>query len=230
MGTRRDADKALLAVTQRPSQNERLPEVEHQVHDAIDLASGRAHTAPMRRPPSVETRVQRLKDVGFAADKSIFTAPRYRLTPQRPYRASPEAWLDAFFDSAVGVGSPDDFFGTYGTGAGVNRIWWRVPPSFANFEFWATCNFSFAKLPAGRAVMTLRFEVWPYQGATGQVVIDIGAQRTEIPITQPAARTVDIGFVHNGDPVLVTMVLLRPGIFDFVFHSVLLRHRRAAHP
>jgi hypothetical protein len=30
---------------QRPSQNERLPEVEQRVHDAIDLASGRAHGA-----------------------------------------------------------------------------------------------------------------------------------------------------------------------------------------
>lgn len=135
----------------------------------------------MRRPPSVATQVQRLKDVGFEADKSIFTGPRYRLTPRRPYQASPEAWLDAFFDSAIGAGSPDDFFGTYGTGTGVNRIWWRVPPSFATFEFWATCNFSLANLPAGRAVMTLRFEVWPYQGATGQVVLFIGPQRTEIP-------------------------------------------------
>jgi hypothetical protein len=72
--------------------------------------------------------------------------------------------------------------------------------------------------------MTLSFEVWPYPGATGTVVIDVGAHRTEIQITQPAARTVDVGFVHNGDPVLVSMVLLRPGIFDFVFHSVQL-HR-----
>jgi len=103
-----------------------------------------------------------------------------------------------------------------------------VPPSFP--DYWATCNFSFAKLPAGRAVMTLRFEVWPYQGATGQVVLYIGAQRTEIQITEPADRTIDIGLVHNGDPVLVTMVLLQQGIYDFVFHSVLLRHRRAAHP
>jgi hypothetical protein len=54
-------------------------------------------------------------------------------------------------------------------GRGVNQIWWRVPPSFS--DYWATCNFSFAKVPAGRAVMTLRFEVWPYQGATGQVVL-----------------------------------------------------------
>ena len=226
MGTRRDADKAALAVAQRPSQSERLPEVEHRVHDAIDLASGRAHTAPMKRPPSLEARVQRLKDVGFAAGKPIFTGPRYRLTPQRPYRASPEAWLDAFFD--FGRAPSDAYFGTYGAGRGVNQIWWRVPPSFP--DYWATCNFSFAKLPAGRAVMTLRFEVWPYQGATGQVVLYIGAQRTEIQITESADRTVDIGLVHNGDPVLVTMVLLQQGIYDFVFHSVLLRHRRAAHP
>jgi hypothetical protein len=176
----------------------------------------------MKRSPSARTRVQRLMGVGFAADASIFTGPRYRLTPQRPYRASPQAWLDAFSESAT-TGAPGEFFGTYGAGPGVNTIWWRVPPSFPTL-YWATCNFSFAKLPAGKAVMTLSFEVWPYQGATGQIVIYIGAQITEIQVTEPAARTIDIGFVHDGDLVLTTMVLLRQGIYDFVFRSVLLRH------
>ncbi|MBD0292473.1 MAG: hypothetical protein ICV70_02715 [Jiangellaceae bacterium] len=68
--------------------------------------------------------------------------------------------------------------------------------------------------------MTLSFEVWPRQGATGHVVVDIGAQRTEIPITEPVARTADIGFVRSGDDELHMMVLLREGIHDFVFHSV----------
>jgi hypothetical protein len=219
MGTRRDASEAAPAMAQR---RDRPPPAEDRVHDVVDLASGRIHTTPMQRSPTAKTRVQRLASVGFAADASIFAGPTYRLTPQRPYRASPQAWLDAFFNSTTGTGPPSDFFGVYGAGPGFSQIWWRAPPSFDSFEFWATCNFSFAGLGAGLAVMTLNFEVWPYQGATGAVVIDIGALRSEIQITQPAAHTVDIGFVHNGDPVLVVMVLLRPGIFDFVFHSVLL--------
>lgn len=225
MGMQRDADRATLTKAPRPARSDRPPAAEDRVHDAVNLSTGRICTTPMKRSPSAQSRVQRLNDVGFAAGASMFTAPRYRLTPRRPYQASPKAWLDANFNSTIGTGSPDDFFGTYGAGPGVNQIWWRVPPSFATFEFWATCNFSFSGLGARPAVMTLSFEVWPYQDATGTVVIDVGAQRTEIPITQPAARTVDVGFVHNGDPVLVAMVLLRPGIFDFVFHSVLLRRR-----
>jgi hypothetical protein len=130
MGTRRDADKAALTVAQRPSPHDRPLEVEHRVYDAVDLASGRVHMTPMKRSPSAKTRVQRLMDVGFAADASIFAGPRYRLTPQRPYRASPQAWLDAYFNSTIGTGPPDDYFGTYGAGSGVNQIWWRVPPSF----------------------------------------------------------------------------------------------------
>ena len=30
------------------------------------------------------------------------------------------------------------------------------------------------------------------------VVVDIGARRTEVEISMPVARTVDIGFVHDG--------------------------------
>jgi hypothetical protein len=220
MVTRQEADKA--ALVQRLSRKDRPAEVEYRVHDAVDIASGRIHTTPMKGSPSAKTRVQRLMSVGFSADASIFTGRRYRLTPQRPYQVTPLAWLDAFFDPREPI---DDTFIVYSTGAGVDYIWWRVPPSFP--QFWATCNFSFTGLRAGRGVMTLSFEVWPYQGTTGKVVIFIGAQTTEIQITEPAARTVDIGFVHDGGPVLQTMVLLRQGIFDFVFHSVSLRH---SHP
>lgn len=230
VGTRRDTGHAALTIAQQPSLPARPPEVGTWLHDVVDLASGRVDTTPIKRPPSGKTRMQRLIDVGFAADPLIFPRPRYRLTPRRPYRASPQAWLDAFFNSAIGAGRPDDFFGVYEPDPGADQIWWRVPPSFGDFEFWATCNFSFAGLGAGQAVMSLSFEVWPYQGG-GAVVIDVAAQQVEIPITGSAARSVDIGFVHNGDPLLVAMVLLRPGIYDFVFHSVELRSGPAViHP
>jgi len=69
-------------------------------------------------------------------------------------------------------------------------------------------------------VLTLRFEVWPVPAATGRVVVDVGAHRTEIAVSAAAARTVDIGFVHDGSDNLVVMVMLRQGIFDFVFRSM----------
>jgi hypothetical protein len=68
--------------------------------------------------------------------------------------------------------------------------------------------------------MSLVFEAWPYQNATGVVVVDIGANRTEIEINTAVARTVDLGFVHDGGDSLTTMVFFRPGLIDFVFHSL----------
>jgi hypothetical protein len=49
-----------------------------------------------------------------------------------------------------------------------------------------------------RRLCSLVFEAVPFHGATGVVVIDIGALRTEVEISAPVARTVDIGFFHGG--------------------------------
>src|SRR5205814_9525824 len=86
-------------------------------------------------------------------------------------------------------------------------------------EFLAGINFTFNDLPLGPAVLSLDFEAWPYQGLTGVIVVDIGAQRTELPISAPGAHTLDIGFAHDADPV-DARVFWRPGIEAFVFHSV----------
>jgi hypothetical protein len=84
------------------------------------------------------------------------------------------------------------------------------------------CNFSVRQLAAGPCVMSLVFEAWPYQGLTGVVVVDIGAFRTEFEISVPVQRTVDIAFDHDGADPLTTMVFFRPGLIDFVFHSMVL--------
>jgi hypothetical protein len=56
-------------------------------------------------------------------------------------------------------------------------------------------------LPRGPSVLSLVFKAVPFHGATGVVVIDIGTLRTEVEISAPVARTVDIGFFHSGaDP------------------------------
>ena len=68
--------------------------------------------------------------------------------------------------------------------------------------------------------MSLVFDAWPYQGATGTVVVDIGALRTEFEVSGPVSRTVDIGFAHDGADPLVSMVFFRAGLIDFVFHSM----------
>jgi hypothetical protein len=73
--------------------------------------------------------------------------------------------------------------------------------------------------------MSLAFEAWPFQGATGVVVVDIGALRTEFEISVPVSRIVDIAFDHDGADPLTTMVFFRPGLIDFVFHSMALVFR-----
>ncbi len=158
--------------------------------------------------PTPAQRVKRLSHLGLGADPSLFGSPTYRLTPQFPYQPAPEAWLDAFD-------------GTYSAGPGVDQIWWRLPPSFPT-EFMPGCNFSVRQLAAGPCVMSVAFEAWPFQGATGVVVVDIGALRTEFEISVPVSRIVDIAFDHDGADPLTTMVFFRPGLIDFVFHSMAL--------
>jgi hypothetical protein len=198
------------AQSSRSKQRQRveLPKIERRLHDAVDLATGKLATTHVGDRLRANVRAKQLADLGFEADPSVFLTPRYRLTPQKPYQSSPEAWLDAFD-------------GAYNAGPSVDQIWWRLPASFAT-EFMPGCNFSFRQVPPGPAVLSLSFEAWPYQGLTGTVVIDIGAQRTEIEINMPVTRTVDIGLLHNGGDLPLTMVFFRPGLIDFVFRSVTL--------
>jgi hypothetical protein len=206
MGTRPSTDELRLTGDAPGARRSGLPNIERRLYDAVDLASGRIDTTAVAGSLTTAARVERLAHLGFGADPSVFGSPMYSLSPQTPYQSAPEAWLDAFD-------------GTYNAGPGVDQIWWRLPSSFPT-EFIAGCNFSFRSLPTGPCVMSLAFEAWPYQGATGAVVVDIGAGRTEIEISTPVARTVDIGFVHDGSDPLTSMVFFRVGIIDFVFHSM----------
>ena len=83
-----------------------------------------------------------------------------------------------------------------------------------------SANVRFAQVAVVRSLMSLVCKAWPHQGATGAVVIDIGAQRIEIEISVPVARTIDIGFVHHGADPLESMVFFRAGLIDFVFCSM----------
>jgi hypothetical protein len=134
--------------------------------------------------------------------------PRYRLTPQAPYQQTPEAWLDAYE-------------GTWNAGPGVDQIWWRLPATFPT-EFISGCNATFLGVPAGRAVVTLSLEVWPVPDATGTIVVDVGAHRTEVPVAAAGGRTIEIPFTHDGADSLLAMLLFRQGLYDVVFHAVTL--------
>src|SRR5262245_26815459 len=187
-----------------------LGPIELRLHDAVDLAGGTVDTTPVDGAPSAEDRAERLAALGVAAAPALLAQPTHRLTPQVPYQAAPEGWLDVFADPApleVYTSGPDDPI-----------VWWRLP-RFFDTEFMSGVNFNLRDPPLGSAVLSLEFEAWPHQGATGVVVVDIGAERTEIPVSAPVAHTVDIGFTQAADNV-DARVFWRPGIYDFVFRSV----------
>lgn len=180
----------------------RLP-VESHVHDAVDLATGRLFSTPYGRVPAPEARLARLRPLGFRSDLSVFGSPSHRLSPQVPYQASPEGWLDAFE-------------GSYS--AGNDEIWWRLPATFDNYT--ATCNATFRGVAPGARLLSLTVEAWPFAGRTGWIVIYVGEAQAEIPVSTSTARTIDVAFTHDGSDPFTAMVVLRQGIYDFVVRSV----------
>jgi hypothetical protein len=179
------------------------PPVESQVHDAVDLATGRVVSTSVGTRPEPEDRLARLQHLGFPGDISVFGSPSHRLSPKVPYQPSPEGWLDAYE-------------GSYS--AGNDEIWWRLPATFDNYT--ATCNASFRGVAAGARLLSLYVEVWPFTGRTGTIVIFVGDTQAEIPVSASTARTIDVAFTHDGSDVFTAMIVLREGIYDFVVHSV----------
>jgi hypothetical protein len=181
------------------------PPVESHVHDAVDLATERVDSTPADGGAVPADRLARLRHLGFPGDLSVFGSASHRLSPRVPYQASPEGWLDSYE-------------GSYS--AGNDEIWWRLPATFDNYT--ATCNATFRGVAAGSRLLTLSVEAWPFTGRTGTIVIFVGDQQAEIPVSTAAARTIDVAFTHDGSDSFTAMVVLRQGIYDFVVHSVTL--------
>lgn len=207
MDTRRIGDLGRLTGAPLPEDVER-PATKQRFHDVIDLHRGEVETRPVARTLGAATRAKRLTRLGYHVDASIFAAPIYRLSPRVPYQASPEAWVDAFG-------------GDFSTGPGNEQVWWRLPRFFET-EFMSGINVNFAAPPTGPLVLSLAIEAWPYQDATGVVVVEIGALRVETPISVAGARVIDIGFVNDDEGFIDARVFWRPGLYDFVFKSVAL--------
>jgi hypothetical protein len=186
-----------------PDASARAP-IESHVHDAVDLSTGSVLSTPAGETLTAEDRLTRLHHVGFPGELSVFGSPSHRLSPQVPYQASPEGWLDAYE-------------GTYSASTN-NEIWWRLPATFDNYT--ATCNATFRGVAAGARVLSLSVEVWPFTGRTGSIVIFVGQTQAEIPVSTPTVRTIDVAFTHDGSDSITAMVVLRQGIYDFVVHSV----------
>ena len=130
--------------TASPRTGRHCPTSTRRLHDAVNLATGAIATDGGRRSPGRGRPARERLSLGRVRLHARHWRPpaRSHSSPQTPYQAAPEAWLDAFD-------------GTYSAGPGVDRIWWRLPSSFAT-EFMAGCNLTFARLPAGPAVLEPR--------------------------------------------------------------------------
>lgn len=173
-----------------------------RIHDVADPASGVVNSFPVPGSLSASTRAARIRQLGFGAAASIFSTASHRLSPQAPYQANPKAWVDAFE-------------GDWSAGPGNDQVWWRLPATFPT-EFMSGINLNFQGAGQGARLLSLTVQTWPHPGMTGFVVIDIGALRTEIPISVAAEHVIDIAFVHGGG-FMDARIFWRPGIFDFVW-------------
>lgn len=173
-----------------------------RIHDVADPASGRLSSYPVPGALRAATRAARIRRLGYGAAATIFGTASHRLSPQAPYQARPAAWVDAFE-------------GTWGAGPGNDQVWWRLPATFPT-EFMSGVNLSFRGVGRGARLLSLTVQTWPYAGMTGAVVIDIGALRTEIPVSVAAEHVIDIVFVHGGG-FMDARIFWRPGMIDFVW-------------
>ena len=150
---------------------------------------------PRDRPPH-DVSGPRLADLGHAGRRgsgssaspptaAVFATALHELTPKAPFQASPRAWLDTFD-------------GTYSTGTTVRP---GVVAAARRCSRPPSCPAS--TWPSRASGRGPRCSAWsstpgPTRGLTGHVVVDIGAQRTEVPVDVAAAHVLDIAVVHPG--------------------------------
>lgn len=173
-----------------------------RIHDVADPASGVVASFPVPGTLRASTRAARIRRLGYGATAAVFGTASHRLSPQAPYQANPKAWVDAFE-------------GSWSAGPGNDQVWWRLPATFPT-EFMSGINLNFQGVGQGARLLSLTVQTWPYPGMTGVVVIDIGALRTEIPVSVAAEHVIDIAVVHGGG-FMDARIFWRPGMIDFVW-------------
>jgi hypothetical protein len=194
-----------------------LAETQHWVHHVGDLDSGEVLTTPLDRPVMPLSRAERLSRLGHVFDDtSIFSGPRYRLTPRAPYQAVPEASFSV-------SGNPSGpFVGLISYSSTHDEVVWR-PPRDATGPLLGLLRASFAESPRGRSVLSILLSGQARSGAVGHVLIresQAGAS-IRIPITDAfASHTVDLTFIPRAGELSDVIMSLEDGIEFLTFHSI----------
>src|SRR5262245_29659208 len=125
-----------------------LAETQHWVHHVGDLDSGEVLTTQLDRPVMPLSRAERLSRLGHIFDDtSIFSGPRYRLTPRAPYQAVPEASF-----SVSGGSLP--FVSLLSYSSTHDEVVWQ-PPRDATGPLLDLLRASFADGPRERSVVSI---------------------------------------------------------------------------
>jgi hypothetical protein len=177
-----------------------LAEDQRWFHHVADLDTGETATATLDRPVAPLSRADRLSRVaGHRFDTTIFGGPTYRLSPQHPYQASPEGWME--------VSQPT----YYAPGPGGNLLWWEPPRDFDPRHGFLGLVFTLTSVPTGqRSVASLALTGHSVAGTVGHVQIQ--AQLVPTPVVVPVdasfgVHTVDFTFVPPQGSVEIVVAL-----------------------
>ena len=186
-----------------------LAETQQWVHHVVDLDSGEVRTTVLDRPVTPLSRAERLSGLGHRFDPSIFGGPAYRLTPRRPYQASPEASMIA---SRADVYRSDD-----------DAVIWTPPRDFGTGAVLRGIRFFFAVSPNDRCLLSIAVSGKAFKDTLGHVRLQPSdtATSARIPIGDAfAAHSLDLTFVPLGGRPCNVLMSLEEGIELLRFSSV----------
>jgi hypothetical protein len=139
-----------------------LKERQGWAHHVADAATGELLTTQLPQPAAPLSRVERLSRLGHQFDPSIFGTPTHRLTPRRPYQASPTGFLSFLWARLVSTYSDES--------EGV--AFWALEDIVG--EKSGQMSAQLWEPPQGRCLLTLRLGTFnvPGQGA-GRIRVEV---------------------------------------------------------
>jgi hypothetical protein len=173
-----------------------LEETQRWVHHVADLNSGEVLTTPLDRPIAPLSRAERLSQLGHPLDPTVLGGPSYRLTPNQPYQASPEAWLT--------VSNGYDYI----TGDDAQVLWRGVAGQVSP----GNASFGFMEPPTQRCLVSISLSALGFEPQGHLRVNATGiAPGIQVPVDATyAAHTVDLTFV----PTDVTPMMVYLDLFE----------------
>jgi hypothetical protein len=196
-----------------------LAERQGFVHHVADAASGRIVTTMLDRPPAPLSRAERLSRLGHPFDPSIL-GPIYRLTPRRPYQASPLNWLTIY---DANIARPD----------GQDHVFWSLPRDF-NPPDPPGLRAYFGEPPAGRCVATLSLAGNSWDGQAGHVVVRAyggsAPASISVPFSSYAVHIIDIAVVPTPGNHVEVWADLKGGLHLVTFSSITLARELVLDP